>query len=726
MKKILNIPKGHSCFVKILAMLLVAQVFCSLLFSTYNADVPSHNTYRPVSLKALLHLPPLDLKPTPATIDDLYVSSNLRIEEAEYLDIVVRALGLSEEALTRLCEKGFVVVSIPHKDTMEDVYCTVFLNDLPVFITTDSILHLYHLIFDNLLKDVEKDHLIPMIKQLTNQLLQASWETYSSVPPSVGDLKGAAKEVLQYFSVAAFLINPTVCIPSPVQNEVAVVVQKILDAKEVQQYPGEDYTQYKPRGHYEKDPELQAYFRCMMWLGRRLFPIDKDESLLQATLATRLLFSTKDSLALWERIYQITSLFVGVADSLTPISLNNATNAVFGDSYQLSVLEGTHNLQKLRTELKKPQYTASKIFSSVIYLDPHNEPIQFPKIFQFMGQRFVPDSYILQNVTYDRVPPYDGNFRILGSGLDVAAVLGSKRALQNLEPEIQKYGYKPNLDSLITEFDQLSREYWESSLYFSWLYVLRPLITTIPDETYPSFMRTLAWQDEKLNTVLGSWAQLRHDTILYAKQPYSIGIVCGIPTGYVEPYPEFYKGITALCLETIDFLKEVRVLDASWENVLRDMADVALALRNISEKELNDVALTEEEMNFIQNVAVVKRGGICGEPPQKLGWYPSLIQHANISDSKVMCIADVMTAAGDLRAGGQPPQVLHAATGYVNFITVLCETPQGDTVAAVGPVFTYHEFPIMGFKRLCDSDWEEMLRDGQAPSQPNWTSTYTA
>lgn len=73
------------------------------------------------------------------------------------------------DALGKLSQNGFVAIPKIYTETMEDVYCNVFLNDLPVFITTDSILHLYHLIFDNLLKNVEKEHLISMVRQLTSQ-----------------------------------------------------------------------------------------------------------------------------------------------------------------------------------------------------------------------------------------------------------------------------------------------------------------------------------------------------------------------------------------------------------------------------------------------------------------------------------------------------------------------------------------------------------------------------
>ncbi len=62
--------------------------------------------------------------------------------------------------------------------------------------------------------------------------------------------------------------------------------------------------------------------------------------------------------------------------------------------------------------------------------------------------------------------------------------------------------------------------------------------------------RTLAWEDEKLNTALGSWAQLRHDTILYAKQPYIVSLVCSYPEAFVEPNPTFYYRMLRLIERT--------------------------------------------------------------------------------------------------------------------------------------------------------------------------------
>ena len=41
-----------------------------------------------------------------------------------------------------------------------------------------------------------------------------------------------------------------------------------------------------------------------------------------------------------------------------------------------------------------------------------------------------------------------------------------------------------------------------------------------------------------MNAQLASWAELRHDTLLYAKQSYTAVPVCDFPDAYVDPYPE--------------------------------------------------------------------------------------------------------------------------------------------------------------------------------------------
>jgi len=83
---------------------------------------------------------------------------------------------------------------------------------------------------------------------------------------------------------------------------------------------------------------------------------------------------------------------------------------------------------------------------------------------------------------------------------------------------------------------------WTKNVYAGWLHTLKFLVE-VKGEGYPSFMLSEAWVDKALNAALGSWAELRHDTILYAKQ--SVVAECGgeggeqkpppPPKGYVEP-----------------------------------------------------------------------------------------------------------------------------------------------------------------------------------------------
>ena len=57
-----------------------------------------------------------------------------------------------------------------------------------------------------------------------------------------------------------------------------------------------------------------------------------------------------------------------------------------------------------------------------------------------------------------------------------------------------------------------------------WLNSIRKLNPPKDRSALPQFMQTAAFWQEKLNTQLSSWAQLRHDNLLYAKQSYTGGV----------------------------------------------------------------------------------------------------------------------------------------------------------------------------------------------------------
>jgi hypothetical protein len=102
--------------------------------------------------------------------------------------------------------------------------------------------------------------------------------------------------------------------------------------------------------------------------------------------------------------------------------------------------------------------------------------------------------------------------------------------------------------------DEQTSAAWESTIYMSWLACLRELSTPTTDGKCPEAMRTRTWAMKTLNAQLASWTQLRHDTILYAKQSYTGVGQCVYPAGFVEPRVAFWQHLRATVSRAADLL----------------------------------------------------------------------------------------------------------------------------------------------------------------------------
>ncbi len=345
--------------------------------------------------------------------------------------------------------------------------------------------------------------------------------------------------------------------------------------------------------------------------------------------------------------------------------------------------------------------------------------------FRFMGQRFIPDSYMFQQLVYDQIGLYQGTgepftlspsavgpIRGFPRGLDVQAVLGSERALEILtaEGDADYDGYAEQLAKLQQEFVDLPEEQWVENLYWNWLYTLRPLLEA-KGEGYPAFMQSPAWTDKDAHTWLGSWAELRHDTILYAKQSYTILAESAMPEpklaqGYVEPQPEVYARLAALTAQMRAGLGERGLLNDEMGRKMERMETLLLALKTISEKELRGEGLTSEEYAAIRFI---------GDTLENLTTFSEEIKGEITSeaDERMALIADVHT---DANTG----QVLEEGVGdaFPIYVVVLVE---GRQTVAMGGTFSYYEFKHPLDDRLTDEAWQEM---SLLPDRPGWTGSF--
>jgi len=673
---------------------------------------------------------------------------------AAYYDEVKRVLWLTQEQELMLKKYGFVSVEIGNRSEygfdprlrFEDFYYSlVYTNDLPIFVTTDSILHLFHVVFDCSLKILENQTFYPMILELTQFAFDSSKNDYMNIPHD-GSLKyWAVRNSTVYFSVAlSLLTNTTVDLPPDLSGDVAFFLDNIY-AEPPEFFPAADwllpippeqvlieydFTQFKVRGHYLGDKQLERYFRALMWYGQYpIFIPRNDEHYVwhvpriddAAMVHMRdIIKSNPLYYETWLLLYNVTSALVGESDSITLLSLETALHKLFGDSDKyLDYVTAEGGLAVLREELSKPEYEQMILGQALVSAMPGVVLPRYPIIFQFMGARYVPDSYIFQRLCWDKVG-YDsrGERRILPKGLDVFTVLGSERAYQLLIPDFRFEGFEGNLTTLKHEFDNLEDEDWTHSSYMAWVHALQSLINIEYGDDYPEFMRTLAWLDEKLNTALGSWAQLRHDTILYAKQTYIPAYVCSYPEAFVEPNPTFYFRMQKLAQQTIDAISILKpgMVNSATTYSLLTLKNVTQELEIISTKELAKEPLTQEEVEFIKHLA----WDCCGPA----GWYVDTIHYiASIANSSSILDAPVIADVATFPPGDiiYPPQILHVGVGYVNALVVLFPKTDGTLVAAVGPVFTYYEFKLVGTRRLNDNEWKEMLKwENRTEYLPDW------
>jgi len=582
----------------------------------------------------------------------------------------------------------------------------------PVIVTTDSVLHAYHILFDFTLRRTEADKLIPAVTELTELMLQEARAQLDSGIPALND---ASTKNLAFFTVARYLLGGKIDKINDEANRLAnAEISLINDHAGFAESPifgiTEDYSQYVPRGHYTRSDALKKYFQSMMWYGRMPFYLYKQDSAIKEPDIAHTRQAVMIALALkgkaydlWKLVYDPTVFFVGETDDLSVYDYLLLIREVYGDTVALSDLKDDG---RILTFIEKAAALRSPKIESTLVAE--GQPYDITKGFRFMGQRFIPDSYMFQNLVHDKVVD-----RYLPLGLDVMAVLGSKRAYDILDGlgETDYPNYQKQFDALKAEFAGLKADTWSQNLYWGWLYCLLALLNE-KGAGYPTFMKNPAWADKELNASLGSWTELRHDTILYAKQSYARWTSMPLEQethGYVEPNPELYGRLASLAKMTVDGLRSRDLLIGEFDRKLSDLYELLLRLKSIAEKELSGASLADDDYAYIRNLGD-RLEGLTTFTPEAAG------DISSEADEKMAVIADVHTDSNSL-------QVLEEAVGNPYHLFVIVPV-DGIPTLMQGAAFSYYEFRQPMSDRLTDEAWQSMLASGKAPEPPEWTKSF--
>ncbi len=321
---------------------------------------------------------------------------------------------------------------------------------------------------------------------------------------------------------------------------------------------------------------------------------------------------------------------------------------------------------------------------------------------RLMGTRFVIDSFILDQLLAPNVPT-----RQTPSALDLAAAFGSDFA-HSVAKQEGKTAY-PQYEAQLTKMRKLIAarpvKDWGSTVYDAWLAAIQPMFAD-HGAAYPDFMRTDLWKAKDLQTGFGSYAELKHDTVLYAKQSAAEGGDSGIPArrNWVEPDPVAFARLAAVAGLMRDGLSSRGLLTASQAGLLKTLIGLDGFFERMATDELAGKPISKKDNDRLTYI---------GGELERLWWLTADRSAGNfpIDPNEDALVADISSS---------PNSVLEIGTGAIDTIYVLVPDDSGKFQIAQGAVYSYYEFTVPAGQRLTDEQWRAMLKAGKAPARPAW------
>ncbi|MDR2591613.1 MAG: DUF3160 domain-containing protein [Chitinispirillales bacterium] len=654
--------------------------------------------------------------------DGMYITKNGQtVGNAAHI-INKHKISGSKAFMEKIAQNNFVIETSDHEQLFH-LYQQNDYNRIPSFVTTDLYLQAFHMYLSYTLKKLEREKFISAMKILSRGLFDASIELVESKD---AELARMAEYNAAFYAVPYTLLTGNSLeerIPKKYRDGYAAevrlateanadgVASKLLAGLAAQGEPMiMNYSLFKPRGNYTRAPELGRYFKAMMWLQKAFACRDREAHLKQSIFTAVLLNTVKPAGSnaflrnIYASVYEPTALLAGEANNLSvmDIAMFLRYKENIADMAQALSAE---NVEKVDDHLKS--------LAERIVIKPKILATCADKI-NFMPQRYLIDNEILQELT-------DIAHRPFPKGLDVFAALGSESAadvLNNFYKEDEKWGdYSQKMSAMRQKFKNFNG--WDKSTYNKWLQCLLALQKR--DKSYPVFMNTAAWDYKNLNTSLASWAELKHDFILYGEQPTALEDGTCYPTlhrlpepdaevGYVEPNIWFWNKLGELIALTNSVLVKNNLLDADLKGKTEGLQADINFLIDVSKKELAKKPLSPEEYKVIKTIGGNVEDFTATVVELKDGAYGTDWSLVTGPDRSIAIAADVFTGTTG---------VLHAAVGNANTIYVVVEI-NGYLYLTRGATFRYHEFVMPGSARLTDEEWQKMEAGKSRPAIPEW------
>jgi hypothetical protein len=556
--------------------------------------------------------------------------------EPRYLDLVDRRFSFDARERALLAANGFVVAGRLTSPNYGAAFHEIYQSELPIFVTSDAILHAVYAGNDKLLSRIESSVLEPALRRAMAEMTCALPSAASDYPPEV------ARDLDVYLGVANALLRGDgnggrdEAVPTPLSDgkEIAAIVGALGRAEGLLGAPESppfvlfgrprvvDASAFRPRGHYEA--ALRAYFQASMWLSRLELnlvsrscksshpstapdpsetPREDVDALALADLAER-----SGALPLLAKVDHAWSLLAGRREDVS-----------LSDLVALRAKAGIRSLAApdVADQLRRAIGAGWKRTARTHFTPAGTT--ELPVIATALGPRIGPDTAPTKRLVEDAIPG-----RPMLHAADMAYVLGNDRAKTWLAKDLAEHAELGSQLELARADARAAMS--GEDLYSLWMRGVVGLASPA-DGTTPSFMRTDAWADLRLDTTIAAFGQIRHNYVLMAAGTYD-AFGCRIPDGYVEPAPGMLDAIIAYADRGASALRDLDPRDESrGAAYFARVAKVMRTLRRIVARELSGEPLREDERRFLGMVAEFAEDYRCFDscaPPTYTGWWYDL------------------------------------------------------------------------------------------------------
>ncbi|MCR5081723.1 MAG: DUF3160 domain-containing protein [Treponema sp.] len=639
-------------------------------------------------------------------------------------------------ANNRLAMQNLKVPRYISVDDMIDQYNTLrYIKSVPLFITTDLAAHSQHLIFDRMLQYTEEYEFLPRMQKLTDMFIE-TLSRRTEVPKQIRE------QAVQYFQVpqAIFMTAPersgngSYRQPIVYNEKNETEIQSILSnyPKEVQENykkimaaqpdkesifnEDEDFSQCKPRGHYTKNGLLETYFRAQMWYGHLHFTITKPQnnkatpdSILQKEAVITFIVDTvqnnKELYSQWSKLFTPITSLIGLSDDLSfddICPLWKDQNITDFSKWASNADNITSFMSLCADTLRPPAISGQSVFKQYAEIDEKSGMPKTPMGWRLFGQRFTYDSLVHEKVSPPRLMSRD-----IVSGLDIMKSFGSKTAealLQQSDYQTMK-GLKNVLDSFENSFAACDSSFWNQTYYNQVLYQIKTLATFEQGAGF-YFTESPAWNLKSQITAHATWAELRHDTILYVKQVFAERAGDGDfeptfrteplpkPVHYIEPNLPFWESSLSSVIMLTKIYEDYDLLDNETKFTLESLVNLYTRIIEIVKNEVADLPISSKDNDWIPTISASLRNLV-------------LIHNNNgyIDDEdllKMACIADVYT-------NNELNVCLEVGVGTPVRLYVPLNDSQGGKRIAIGYSFKYVEFLQPSNDRMSDESWKQIV-----------------